>query len=403
MPLLSILAFLSALLVAIPALALLLLTLAALDRRADRRPSRSAAGLITGRIAVLVPAHNESHHVVPTIACLRDQLGMSDRLIVVADNCSDDTAEIARAAGAQVIERHDLQRRGKGYALAFGIDQLREDPPDVVVVVDADCTLTPGSLYQAAQQAERESRPVQMLNLMHAPAEAGVRTRILEFAWVVKNQVRPLGTTRLGDTCHLMGTGMAIPWHLLSDADLATGHITEDMKLGLDLAIAGHAPVLCPRAEVHSMFPLDANVARGQKARWEHGHLTTLRQELPRLIRAWLRRPAAATAALALDLLIPPLALYVLTLGAATLGASALAVVWGGAALAVSVLWLALAALLLAVGLAWWHHGRHLLSALELLTTPLYALWKLPVYLAYAIQRRSGWVRTQRDDGKPSI
>ena len=72
---------------------------------------------------------------------------------------------------------------------------------------------------------------------------AGLRTRILEFAWRVKNQVRPKGTFRLGGACHLMGTGMALPWALISQANLATGHIAEDMKLGVDLTIAGGAVV----------------------------------------------------------------------------------------------------------------------------------------------------------------
>lgn len=393
----SVVLTLLAMLVAVPALALLLLSLSASRQKTEaarpQAPHATAASL-----AVLVPAHNESHHVVPTIQCILGQLGPADRLIVIADNCDDDTAVLARAAGAEVIERHDIALRGKGYALAFGVDHLRAQPPEVVLVVDADCTLSPNSLASAAAQAQQQGRPVQMLNLMHAPANAGVRARILEFAWIVKNRVRPMGSTRLGGVCHLMGTGMALPWTLVSQARLATGHIAEDMKLGVDLAMQGQAPALCLQAEIHSQFPLNASVARGQKARWEHGHLMTLRQELPRLLAAWWHRPERATAVLALDLLIPPLALYVLTLSAALLAAGLLAILWTGAMPALTVLLMALVALLLAVGLCWWQHGRALLSPMELLTTPLYALWKVPVYWAYALQRRSGWVRTQRDE-----
>jgi hypothetical protein len=69
---------------------------------------------------------------------------------------------------------------------------------------------------------------------------------------------------------------------------------------------------------------------------------------------------------------------------------------WPVFGLAAGVTVLAAWALALAVGLSWWRYGRHLLSARELLVTPLYALWKLPVYLAYALRRRSGWVRTRR-------
>jgi hypothetical protein len=99
---------------------------------------------------------------------------------------------------------------------------------------------------------------------------------------------------------------------------------------------------------------------------------------------------------LALDLLIPPLALYVLVLAAALPMFVAASLVWPVFGPAAWVVVLAAWALALAVGLSWWRYGRHLLSARELLVTPLYALWKLPVYLAYAMHRRSGWVRTRR-------
>lgn len=384
----------AALALSVPAWALLVLTL-----RAGRRPSSAEAppsDQRSFRVAVLVPAHNESRNVLPTIACLLPQMRGGDRLVVIADNCSDDTAALARAAGAEVIERHDPDLRGKGYALAYGVDFLRADPPDVVMVVDADCTVTADAVVRVASHCIETACPVQMLNLMHAAAAAGVRLRMLEFAMVVKNLVRPLGAFRLGGACHLMGTGMALPWALMSTAQLATGHLAEDMKLGVDLALGGHPAQFYLDAEVSSAFPEDEQVARVQKSRWEHGHLTTLREELPRLLSAALRRRNAALWVLALDLLIPPLALYVLTLGLAFVltGLASLASNWFVAACA--VLALGVLALIGAVLLAWSRHGRHLLSARELLTTPLYALWKLPVYIAYALRRRSAWVRTKR-------
>jgi cellulose synthase/poly-beta-1,6-N-acetylglucosamine synthase-like glycosyltransferase len=235
-----------------------------------------------------------------------------------------------------------------------------------------------------------------MLNLMHVTPGASVRLRILEFAMVVKNLVRPLGTYRLGGACHLMGTGMALPWSLISTARLAAGHIAEDMKLGVDVAMAGHPAQFYLDAEVSSAFPEDTEVARVQKSRWEHGHLTTLTEELPRMLLAAVRSGRVSLLVLALDLLIPPIALYVLTLGSALVLASLAALFWPPFVAAASVLLIAALAVLTAVGLAWWRYGRRLLSAVELLTTPLYAVWKLPVYLAYALKRRSGWVRTKR-------
>lgn len=388
------------LLLSLPAWSLLLLTLCAGRRPRARHGGHAPEEKLPlpkrPRIAVLVPAHNESSHLLPTLQCLRTQLQPGDRLLVIADNCSDDTATVARKVGATVVERQDADRRGKGYALAFGVDALREDPPEVVVVVDADCTVSDGAIAQVAARSQETACPVQMLYLMQAPPGAGLRIRILGFAWLVKNQVRPTGAYRLGGACHLMGTGMAIPWALMSTARLATGHIAEDMKLGVDMALAGYPTQFFRDAQVRSVFPVDDSVAYAQKSRWEHGHLRTLTEELPRLLIAALRTGRLSLLVLAMDLLIPPLALYFLMLA----GLVPLGVLCG----LLGPAWHPLAALMvstalafgLAIGLSWWRHARQLLSLRELVSSPLYAIWKIPVYVAYAMRKRSAWVRTQR-------
>ena len=383
-------------LLAIPSCCLLLLTLAAGKRRAPLHDAVADADVGTVHVAILVPAHNESVHVLPTLRCLQSQLQPGDRLLVIADNCQDDTAALARAAGAEVLERQHASQRGKGYALAFGVDALRDAPPDVLVVVDADCRVSRGGIQALAQRCMQTRNPVQMLDLMVAPQGAGLRTRMLEFAWLVKNQVRPLGSYRLGRACHLMGTGMALPWELAASARLSTGHIAEDMKLGVDLAIAGRPTQFLAQAQITSEFPLDAAVARTQKTRWEHGHLQTLREELPRLLAAFAQRPRAATLVLAMDLVIPPLALYFLCV-VLSLPLWALGSYFNAAFLpALGIAMVAAAALLMSIALAWYQHARHLLSLRELLTVPLYAAWKLPVYVAYFLKRKSGWTKTER-------
>ena len=92
---------------------------AVLRQRAPEEPSW--ANDPRGALAVLIPAHNEGEAVRPTIEDAQSQRA-GDRIIVVADNCTDETATEARIAGAEVIERHDPYRRGKGYALDFGLE-----------------------------------------------------------------------------------------------------------------------------------------------------------------------------------------------------------------------------------------------------------------------------------------
>ena len=387
--------------VSLPAWGLLGLTLAAgrQPRFIPSQVSQGAAlsGLSPPRVAVLVPAHNESSSVLPTLECLFPQLNSGDRLWVIADNCSDDTARLALEAGATVLERYNPDQRGKGFALAFGVDALREDPPDVVVVIDADCTLSRDAIRKVSQRCIEMACPVQMLDLMHAPAGAGLRIRTQEFAWIVKNYVRPRGACRLGGACHLMGTGMAIPWALISTANLATGHLAEDMKLGIDLAMAGHPAEFFMDAKVSSFFPTDSAAARVQKSRWEHGHLAIMSKELPRLLATALRTGQVALWILALDLAIPPLALYFLLLAVAVpSGIVAGYLVPELQTLAVLMCFTALA-FGAAVGLSWQRYARHLLSLRELIFVPFYAALKVPLYLAFAFRQRMGWVRTKRN------
>ncbi|WP_407279872.1 glycosyltransferase family 2 protein [Aromatoleum evansii] len=387
----TVLAIVPALLL-VPVVVLFVQVLAALPRRRSRSVRASARP----RVAVLVPAHDEALGIVATVRNIRAQLGDGDRLVVIADNCSDDTALLAREAGAEVIVRQDPQRRGKGYALDFGMRFLEAAPPQAVAIVDADCRLADGALDRLARSCGASGRPVQALYLMHAPAGAGLKLRIAEFAWAVKNRLRPLGYARLGLPCQLMGSGMVFPWATLRDAELASGHIVEDLKLGLELTAAGHAPLFCPEARVGSDFPCSDEGARTQRTRWEHGHLAMIVADAPRLLRLALTRRNLRLAALVLDLCVPPLALLTLAVVAAFALTSVLAAA-AGPVLPFALATLACALLATAVLLAWAACGRDIVSFADLVRAPLYALSKIPLYLRFLVRRQVDWVRSRRD------
>ncbi|BFO06200.1 Glycosyltransferase, catalytic subunit of cellulose synthase and poly-beta-1,6-N-acetylglucosamine synthase [Pseudomonas guariconensis] len=355
-----------------------------------------AARVPRPRLAVLVPAHDEASIIIATLDSIRAQLCEGDRLLVVADNCTDDTAALARAAGAEVVERFDAQARGKGYALDFGVRYLGFDPPPVIVVVDADCQLGEGALTRLATCCIDSGRPVQALYLMQAPEGAGLKTRVAEFAWRVKNLVRPRGWARLGLPCQLMGAGMAFTWRDLASLELASGHLVEDLKMGLDLCRIGKAPLFCPDARVTSWFPVSNEGLGAQRRRWEHGHLGVLLKDAPRLLIESLARRNGALLALALDLMVPPLALLVLAL------AGVFCLSWlAWLLLDVSTApWLASCAVVLlgiAVLLAWYRFCRGLIAFSVLLYAPLYAAKKIPIYLGFLVKRQVDWVRSKRD------
>ena len=386
-------------LVAVPVCVLFVeLAAAALRRETPQNPETTARAE-PGRaaFAVLMPAHDEAVGIAAAIEAVRVQLGPRDRLLVVADNCRDATAAIARAAGAEVTERNDALRRGKGYALDHGVRWLERSPPAVVVIVDADCIVAPGALALLAQRCVATTRPVQALYLMHALPGSGLGLRVAAFAWVVKNKLRPIGGAALGWPCQLLGTGMAFPWALIVNAPLASGHLVEDMELGIALARAGAAPVFCPQAFVSSVFPSDAAGALAQRTRWEHGHLSVLASTGPRLLAQALMRRDGALVALSLDLMVPPLAALALALGAALIFGAA----WWGLASDVRPFALAVFAFTLfgaGVTMAWWRGGRHLVSLRELLALPLYVAAKIPMYVRLFTKRQVEWVRTKRDD-----
>lgn len=352
--------------------------------------------------AVLVPAHNEAIGIAATVSTIRLQMQVGDRLLVVADNCTDATATAAAAAGAEVVVRIDPERRGKGYALDYGVRALASQPPSVLVIVDADCTLGKGSLDSLVRECAFSMRPVQALYLMHSPAGAGRGARLGELAWLLRNWARPLGWHRLGFPCQLMGTGMALPYDRLRSMPLASSNIVEDLRLGIDFAAAGAPPLFFEHAQVHSIFPIRAADLRTQRKRWELGHLATIRVGVPRLIVEAVRQRKPALLAMALDLCVPPLALLVLML--VLVGASSsLLGLFGQPIWPAMLTVLAFSMLAAAVLLTWKRFGQAVVTLGELLAVPMYMLAKLPTYGHWLLRRRMGWVRTARDAEPASV
>jgi cellulose synthase/poly-beta-1,6-N-acetylglucosamine synthase-like glycosyltransferase len=349
------------------------------------------------RVAVLVPAHNESSLIVATLNSILPQLLAGDRLVVVADNCTDDTAALARAAGAEVVERSNAQQRGKGYALDFGVRYLASDAPDVMIVVDADSRVGEGSIERLALCCIDSGRPTQALYLMHAPAGSGLKVQIAEFAWCVKNQVRAQGWARLGLPCSLMGSGMAFAWRDLALIELASGHIVEDLKMGLDFCRSGKPPLFCPGALVSSDFPRSDEGLSIQRTRWEHGHLGVILSDAPKLLLEAIRKGNLNLLAMTADLLVPPLALLTLLLVVA-FSLSWLVVLLGGALAPALIASFGLALLGVTVLLAWNRFGRGIIAFSALLYAPFYALKKIPLYIGFVLKRQVDWVRSKRDD-----
>lgn len=367
-------------------------TLFGIASRRAAPPVPSAA-----RVALVLPAHNEAQTLGKSGPLLMALASPTRRLVLVADNCSDDTAAIARAQGFEVIERHDATLRGKGYALAFGRDHLALDPPDVAIVLDADCVTDAASIDRLAARVIAGGRAVQAAYMFHPAPDAPPKVQISNFAFAVKNRVRQRGLSRIGAAAVLTGSGMAFPWPLFAGLDLATGNVVEDLALGIDLIEQGAAPVFEDAATVWSDCSSDEGT-RTQRSRWEGGFIGTMRQFAGRLIASGIARADRRRIWMGLHLMVPPLSLLLAVNVVATVVAGGLALLGADAwpALALGGL---LAAMGVAVLLAWAVEGRHHIRASVLLRAPLYLVWKLALYLRIASGRqRVAWTRTERID-----
>ena len=362
----------------------------------DRQDVNRAVSNFRPTVTVLIAAHNEEVSIGGTIATIIPQLNERDRLIVVADNCSDRTVLVAKQFDATVIERRNLEQRGKGYALDYGLQSIQQDPSDVVIIVDADCRVEPNYVESLAKMAMASGRPVQPINLLHRADKSNLKSAISEFAFIVKNLVRPKGLSKFNLPC-LITMGTAYPWSVINKVPLASDNLVEDMQLGIDLAIAGDSPLFCFDTKVTGVLPSRNRAATTQRTRWEHGHLSTLKTQIPRLVKESWKQKRIELLAIACDLSIPPLSfLVILWVMVAAVG---LVITCIEGHLNVAVYAIATEGLLLLIGilLAWAKFGLHIIPLRSLITIPLYILSKIPIYLRFLVKPEQRWIRTERD------
>jgi cellulose synthase/poly-beta-1,6-N-acetylglucosamine synthase-like glycosyltransferase len=315
--------------------------------------------------------------------------------VVVADNCQDDTATIAKRMGVHVLVRNDSVLRGKGFALAHARDWLRLDPPDLVVVLDADCSIDRQSLADLLWTTAQTNKPAQAIYLLEPSVEAAPMVQVSTFAFMIKNLIRQRGLQRLAGGVHLTGTGMCLPWQLFDQATLATSNIVEDILLGVELTRQGRSPQLARNSLVRSVQD-DAEGTLTQRQRWEGGYLDVARSAAPQLLRDGLRAMSTKVLMRGLDLLIPPLALLIL-IDLAALLVTAITASLGVNGWSAFLILLSLGLFIAgALAAAWLREGRRFLSAAALVRIPFYVLWKLPMYVGLA---RKGapteWLRTR--------
>lgn len=376
---------------------LLLLVIAS---RLDHQPAPE--GRPDHRLVVLVPAHDEATGIARCVRGLLAQRYPEDlcRVLVIADNCQDATADVARAAGAEVWERKDPARRGKGYALRWAFDRiLAGEPADAVVVVDADARTDPNMLRELECRFAAGAGAVQA-DYVVEPDSDSPRAHLEAAAVLLRNRVRYAGLQVLGLSGGLSGSGMLFSRDLLLTHPWEAFSTTEDSEYGLELVAAGVPPAYAGRA--HLVAPTTPSTAGGhsQGVRWEGGRFSSLISNPRRMLEVAVRRRQPRLLLKAWDAALPPFTTLGLIAAVGTVASVILAMLsvipWFGV-----TTWVVAAVLLpIYVFAGLWAAGAPRATYVAMLSFPIFVYRKLLVY-AHVAGRRSDtrqWVRTERRD-----
>ncbi len=369
---------------------LLILTLLSQHLRAPIPKSRLL------KFDVIVPAHNEASVIERTVSSLRKIDWPADRfrVWVIADNCADTTASLARGAGAEVLERQDSTLRGKGYALDFAFRASRSRAwADAVVVVDADAEVSVNLLSAFAARLETGVHAVQahygILNPM-----ASWRTRLITIAKAAFHIVRSRARERLGVSCGIRGNGWCVTHELLNHIPYQAYSLTEDLEFGIELGLAGYRVAYADEAHSNAEMVTDEKVAGVQRRRWEDGRFQLIRSRTIPLLRAAFRRADLMCLDLALDLMVLPLS-YVSINVLLLMACASMAAYWRLAD--VGWVWIGFScatSLILYVLRGWQLSGIGARGFFDLLRVPSFLAWRI---LSMLRPRSRGWVRTDRE------
>jgi cellulose synthase/poly-beta-1,6-N-acetylglucosamine synthase-like glycosyltransferase len=255
------------------------------------------------RFDVIVPAHNEAAVIEAVVANLLKLDWPVDgyRVLVIADNCTDSTAALARLAGAVVLERHDLTRRGKGYALAYAFEASQAKRwAHAVAVVDADTEVSPNLLEAFAARIESGAKAIQVHYGVLNPNDSW-RTRLMAVAMAAFHRVRSRAREKLKVSCGLRGNGWCVTHRVLRRVPYHAYSLAEDIEYGIDLGLAGCRVHYADEAQVVGMMVSGDAAASLQRRRWEDGRFQLIRSRSGPLLKSASRPGGQVCLDLVLD------------------------------------------------------------------------------------------------------
>lgn len=240
------------------------------------------------RFLILIPAHNEERLLPDLLSSLEKQDYPKDlfHVHVVADNCTDQTVKAVQYNYATVHVRTDPQHLGKGYALNWLMQQLRQagEPHDAIAFLDADSVVSPNFLQVMLTHLERGERAIQAYYAVRDPEQSWAGS-LRYAALAVLHFLRPQGRMALGTSAGLKGNGMVFSADLIKRYTWSPS-LTEDIELHMALLLDGERVTFAPEAIVWGEMPNKLSSSASQHRRWEQGRKQMARRYVPKLLLA---------------------------------------------------------------------------------------------------------------------
>ena len=234
------------------------------------------------KFMAIIPAHNEEIVVGNLIASLQKQNYPKDLydIYVIEDNCTDNTAEVARKAGAIVYERFDEEHKTKGYALDWFLKQKIEEnaPYDAFCIFDADNIVDVDFLKNMNKKLCQGEEVVQGYRDIKNPTDSWVSAGYAIFYWTM-NRFYHLARYNLGLSPLINGTGFMVKFDLVKPTNgFDTVTLTEDIEFSLKTIISGKKLGWATDAIVYDEQPVGFKQSWSQRSRWTVGHIQCLKE-----------------------------------------------------------------------------------------------------------------------------
>ena len=228
------------------------------------------------KFMALIPAHNESAVISNLVESLKNQNYPKELLdiYVIADNCTDNTAEIARNAGAIVYERFDEEKKTKGYAMQWFLNKMNEQGAqyDAMCVFDADNVATPDFILNMNKKLCQGEEVVQGYRDIKNPTDSWISAGYALFYWTM-HRFYHLARYNLGLSPLLNGTGFMVKYDLIKEEGWNTKTLTEDIEFSLINISKGRKLGWAVDAVVYDEQPLEYKQSWTQRMRWSVGHI----------------------------------------------------------------------------------------------------------------------------------